>query len=88
MLRLAKARAMSKDGDLVDYRYIGPVTECPVCMCEWFEVPMTLDKETQLPGLIGLDVACYSCGAIVKLATPLDRILREEVADEEEEFEE
>ena len=76
---------MSDDHDLVDYRWVGPVTECPVCMCEWFDVPLMLDKESQLPGVIGLDVACYSCGALVKLATPLDVIHREaedEAADE------
>lgn len=73
-----------KSTEIVDYRWVGPVTECPVCLCEWFEVPLTLDRETQLPGLIGLDVACYACGALVKLATPHDVIHREEEEEEEE----
>lgn len=60
-----------------DYTFVGPVTECPGCTCEWFNVPMVLDPETHLPGLIGLDVLCMSCGAQCKLATPLDDIPRE-----------
>lgn len=65
------------DQQAPDYRYVGPVTECPACTCEWLLAPLVLDRESQLPGLIGLDVTCFNCGALCKMATPLDRIHRE-----------
>ena len=68
---------MTKSEPVPEYTFGGPVTECPACTCEWFLTPIMLDRDTQFPGLIGLDVACYSCGALCKLATPLDDIPRE-----------
>lgn len=68
---------MTQSDQVPDYTFVGPVTECPACACEWFLAPIMLDRATQFPGLIGLDVNCYSCGAGCKMASPLDNIPRE-----------
>lgn len=62
-----------------DYRYVGPVTECPICQGVWFHTLMAMDPETQLPGAWLCDAMCIDCYVIVMLATPADDIPREAV---------
>lgn len=62
-----------------DYRYVGPVTECPICQGVWFHTLLAMDPETQMPGAWLCDGMCIDCEVMVLLATPVDDIPREAV---------
>lgn len=62
-----------------DYRYIGPVTECPICQGMWFQTLVAIDPETQMIGAWLCDAMCIDCQILLTLATPADLIPREEV---------
>ena len=63
-----------------DYRYVGPVTECPICQGVWFHSLVAIDPETQMPGAWLCDAMCIDCEVLVLLATPADDIPREAVS--------
>lgn len=66
-----------------DYRYVGPVLECPVCQCTWFNACVAFDPETNLIGAWVTNGSCIQCESLVTLPTPLDEI-RRETPDEDE----
>jgi hypothetical protein len=49
-----------------------PTAACPVCGGEWFNVPVSFDKETYEIDAWGLDAECYSCGTLVTVVCPVD----------------
>lgn len=60
-----------------DYRAIGPVSSCPACEANAFQTILSLNQETFTPEAWFLDVECAQCGALLKMASPVDQILRE-----------
>ena len=56
---------------VLDFRGI-PTAACPVCGGEWFNVPVSFDKDTYEINAWGLDAECYSCGALVTVVCPVD----------------
>jgi hypothetical protein len=67
-----------------DYRYVGPVTECPVCQGTWMHVLASWDPETNMPGAWLLDVMCIDCDVLLAAPTPMDEIVREGSIDDVE----
>lgn len=69
----------------IDHRAVGPAARCPVCENAWAQTVVTLDQETYQLSLVLLDVVCFECGALFRLATESDRIPREWPAPEVDE---
>lgn len=65
------------DTPVRDFRAVGPVLECPLCQCMWFQATIAFDPETLLPGAWFTQGACYQCESLVIIPTPLDEIIRE-----------
>lgn len=60
-----------------DYRHVGPVSTCPVCEANAFQTIMSINQETFEPEAWFLDAECGQCGVLLKMASPVDRIIRE-----------
>ena len=75
--------------DAPDYRYIGPVSLCPVCGANAFQTIISIDQDPgpdqYTPVAWFLDVECAQCGCILKIASPVDRIVREPALNAPEE---
>lgn len=78
---MAEPRPLPFPEPKADYRFVGPVTECPICGGVWFHSLIAMDPETQMPGAWLCDAMCIDCEVLVILATPADVIAREAVAD-------
>jgi hypothetical protein len=54
----------------LDYRWLGPVHECPNCEFDLFHLLAKFDEGEV--AFYFLDGVCAKCGCTVKLPTPLD----------------
>lgn len=76
--------SQSNEEEKRDYRYVGPVFDCPVCKCAAFQTVIVFDTDTQLPGMYMTSGRCVECAALVRLPTPIDEMPIERRAVEEE----
>lgn len=60
-----------------DFRFVGPVTLCPGCGANAFQTIMSIDQETLMPSAWFVNAECGQCEALLIMACPADRILRE-----------
>lgn len=60
-----------------DYRTAGPFPNCPVCECAWAQTVLTVDQQDFQLALVLIDVVCFECGAMYRLAMQDDVVLRE-----------
>jgi hypothetical protein len=52
-----------------------PTFAC-ICGSKAFNVVLSFDEETRLPGWYALDMSCFDCGRLYTAPTPVDKELK------------
>lgn len=67
---VVRLHTLSSESEHQDYRFMGPTTVCP-CGCDLFHIVGSFNSEREVSFYL-LDGACWSCGSLVTLPTPID----------------
>jgi len=77
---------MPQSAPEVDFRWVGPVSLCPGCGANAFQTVLSLDQDTLMPTAWFVNATCAQCDALVVMACPADRLIREPGLNSKEEI--
>lgn len=60
-----------------DARFVGPMTYCPMCQGRQAWAVVQVCEDTLELEMYGLEVRCFACDTLYRMACPADVVLRE-----------